>query len=54
MYADSVPEGKKLTGRMLKNALQQGRAGVAPLKPGPRSAVTDDLVNVVAMYAQLR
>ena len=46
-YAARVPEGFRLTGRMLKNALLQGRSGIAPQKPGPKPAVPDQFVAAV-------
>ena len=53
-YADRLPLGRVLTGRMLKNALAQGRSGVVPRKPGPKSAIPTEFVEAISTYAQLR
>ena len=53
-YASRVPEGYTLTGRMLKNALSQGRSGVAQRKPGPQAAIPTEFVEALSSYAQLK
>ena len=53
-FKDAVPDGYKLTGRMLKNALAQGRSGVAQRKPGPKAAIPQEMVDVVGTYASMK
>ena len=53
-FSDRLPQGFKLTGRMLKNALLQGRSGKEPNKPGPKAAIPDSFVLAISSYAQLR
>ena len=55
-HAARLPVGceLKLTGRSLKNALAAGRAGKAPAKRGPTSAIPDEFVQSIAEHAQLQ
>ena len=54
-YNATLPPGaKQLTGRMLRNALLQGRCGRAPEAPGPKRVIPDALVQSVADLAILR
>ena len=55
-YDELIPEGceKHITGNMLKNAYRSGRAGVAPLKPGPKSKIPSTFVKAVADFAQMQ
>ena len=50
-----VPAGsKRITGGMLKKAVQDGRAGKAPKKRGPSPALPAELVAALAGYAMLK
>lgn len=53
-YAGRIPEGFTLTGRMLTNALRQGRSGVAQRRPGPAPTIPKEFVESISSYAQLR
>lgn len=51
-----LPEGchYKLTGRSLKDALQNGRVGKAPGPRNKRPEIPDSFVRSIAQYAQLK
>ena len=53
-FANRIPDGFKLTGRMLTCALQQGRSGQAKRKPGPACQIPDSIVGAVSTFAQLK
>ena len=55
-YSTMLPPGctRKLTGRSLKNAILQGRVGVAPGRRGPKPKLDDDFVASVSEFAQLQ
>ena len=53
-YAGRIPEGFTLTGRMLTNALRQGRSRVAQRRPGPAPTIPKEFVQSISSYAQLR
>ena len=47
-------EERALTGKILKRALSQGRAGHVPKKPGPKPQLPGALVDSLVNYLQLR
>ena len=51
----TLPEGAyKLSGRMLKDAFRDGKAGVAPGKPGPKHGIPNEVIQAIADYASLK
>jgi len=53
-FQEQLPVGFKLTGSMLKLAVNKGRAGKLPGKRGPKPDLPASLVDAVAGYAQLK
>ena len=55
-HAKTLPASctRKLTGRSLKSALEQGRCGKPPAVPGPKRSMPEMLVQAVADYAMLK
>lgn len=47
-------EGRRLTDKILKRALQEGRAGEVPKRRGPAQLLPSTLVNSLVNFAQLR